>query len=67
MDDEGIPAQGQPLLTGNVLTPPELDLTGYLQCLQRCRERFPTLYIASGIELSEPHWHDHHASQLARG
>ncbi|WP_218108904.1 PHP domain-containing protein [Streptomyces agglomeratus] len=63
-DSEHIPTQWQPLVTGDVLTPPELDLNGYLQCLQRCRERFPTLHIGSGIELSEPHWHADRASQL---
>jgi histidinol-phosphatase (PHP family) len=39
------------------LTPPELDLSAYLECLQRCRERFPDLRILSGVELGEPHWH----------
>ncbi|HUC25204.1 MAG TPA: PHP domain-containing protein [Streptosporangiaceae bacterium] len=39
------------------LTPPELDVSSYLKCLQRCRERFPGLHIISGVELGEPHWH----------
>jgi len=39
-------------------TPPELDVDGYLECLQRCRDRFPDLTIKSGVELGEPHWHD---------
>lgn len=39
------------------LTPPKLDLDGYLGCVQRCRERFPDLRILSGIEVGEPHWH----------
>jgi histidinol-phosphatase (PHP family) len=39
------------------LDPPELDLSGYLECLQQCRERFPGLRILSGVELGEPHWH----------
>src|SRR5215467_3080889 len=38
-------------------TPPELDVDGYLECLQRCRDRFPDLIIRSGVELGEPHWH----------
>ena len=39
------------------LTPPELDLSAYLACLQRCREQFSGLSIISGVELGEPHWH----------
>ena len=39
------------------LTAPELDLSAYLECLQRCREQFPGLHIISGVELGEPHWH----------
>lgn len=40
-----------------LLTPPRLDLDGYLACVQRCRERFPELRIISGVELGEPHLH----------
>ena len=47
-----------------VLTPPALDVTGYLECLQRCRDRFPSLRILSGVELSEPHRHDEAAVEL---
>jgi len=48
----------QPLIASDgTLTPPELNLTGYLECLQRCRDRFPDLRIISGVELGEPHWH----------
>lgn len=32
-----------------------LDVDGYQQCLQRCRERFPDLRILSGVEVGEPH------------
>jgi histidinol-phosphatase (PHP family) len=50
------------------LTPPELDLTGYLECLRRCRDRFPSLRIISGVELGEPHRHgDVVAGLLAAG
>ncbi len=49
---------------GDVLTPPTLDVTGYLECLQRCRDRFPSVRILSGVELSEPHWHGHAAAEL---
>jgi histidinol-phosphatase (PHP family) len=47
-----------------MLTPPELDLDGYLECLQRCREQFPGLRIISGVELGEPHWHGAAATKL---
>lgn len=46
------------------LTPPELDLDGYLECVQRCRERFPTLKILTGVELGEAHWHTAAAAKL---
>jgi histidinol-phosphatase (PHP family) len=39
------------------VTPPALDVTGYLASIERCRELFPDLRIASGLELGEPHWH----------
>ncbi|MEV6824513.1 PHP domain-containing protein [Amycolatopsis sp. NPDC051102] len=40
-----------------VLEPPDLDVAGYLACVEECRARFPGLRILSGVELSEPHWH----------
>ncbi|WP_323746609.1 PHP domain-containing protein [Catenulispora pinisilvae] len=40
----------------SILTPPAIDLTSYLETLERCRDRFPTLRILSGVELSEAHW-----------
>jgi histidinol-phosphatase (PHP family) len=46
------------------LVPPELNLDGYLECLQRCRGRFPDLQIISGVELGEPHWHGDVARSL---
>ena len=48
------------------LTPPELDLDGYLECLQRCRDKFPDLHIISGVELGEPHWHGAAVAKLLR-
>ncbi|MHB1639086.1 MAG: histidinol-phosphatase HisJ family protein [Candidatus Dormibacteria bacterium] len=32
-----------------------LDVAGYMECLTRCRVRFPGLAIWSGVELGEPH------------
>jgi histidinol phosphatase-like PHP family hydrolase len=46
------------------LTPPELDLSGYLECVQRCRDQFPGLLILSGVELGEAHWHSGAAAKL---
>jgi histidinol-phosphatase (PHP family) len=33
----------------------ELDVDGYLDCVERCRAEFPSLRIVCGIELGEPH------------
>lgn len=46
------------------LTPPQMDLDGYLECLQRCRDRFPGLRILSGLELGEAHWHSEVAAKI---
>jgi len=46
------------------LTPPEIDLYGYLECVQRCRDQFPDLRILTGVELGEPHWHSGVAAKL---
>ena len=42
---------------GGRVTPPLFDSVGYLEAVERCRERFPALRILSGLELGEPHWH----------
>ena len=34
---------------------PEFDVDGYLECIERCRGRFPELRILTGVELGEPH------------
>lgn len=47
-----------------VFTPPELDLAGYHDCLDFCRDAFPGLRILSGVELSEPHWHPERTRKL---
>jgi len=46
------------------LTPAELDLNGYLECVQRCRDQFPDLRVISGVELGEAHWHPDAAAML---
>jgi histidinol-phosphatase (PHP family) len=37
--------------------PPQLDIDGYLACVERCRERFPSLRVLTGAEVESPHWH----------
>lgn len=48
------------------VAPPTLELDGYLECVQRCRDRFPDLRIISGVELGEPHWHSDVAADLLK-
>ena len=55
-----------PATPQGALTPPELDLSAYLGCLQRCRDQFPGLHIISGVELGEPHWHGAVVTRLLR-
>jgi histidinol-phosphatase (PHP family) len=52
-------------LTGtDQLRPPDLDVSGYAECVRRCRERFPQLRILFGVELSEPHWNRERVREL---
>lgn len=45
-----------------------LDVEGYLDCVDRCRQSYPDLRILSGLELGEPHWFPEETSRvLARG
>jgi histidinol-phosphatase (PHP family) len=62
--DAALPDEWSPLLREGTLTPPLLDLGGYESTLADCRDRYPTLRILSGVELSEPHWHDAQAAAL---
>jgi histidinol-phosphatase (PHP family) len=46
----------------------ELDVAGYLECVERCRARFADLRILSGVELGEPHLYpEKTAAVLAAG
>ena len=55
----------QPMVTSEgFLTPPRMDVAGYHECLERCRDRFPDLRIISGVELGEAHWHKDVAAKL---
>lgn len=53
-------------LTGpdGLLTPPVFDVAGYLEAVESCRERFPSLRILSGLEMGEPHWHAAAAAKI---
>jgi histidinol-phosphatase (PHP family) len=48
----------------HMLAPPAMDVTGYLESVQRCRDLFPDLRIITGVELGEPHWHPEAAAEL---
>jgi histidinol-phosphatase (PHP family) len=41
-----------------------LDITGYLECVERCRAAFPELRILSGVELGEPHRYSAEAAAI---
>nr|WP_246266934.1 PHP domain-containing protein [Nonomuraea typhae] len=49
------------------LTPPPFDPIGYLEAIERCRDRFPGLRILSGMEVGEPHWHAAAVTKLLAG
>ena len=49
-------------VTDGAFTPRGLDVEGYLDCVQRCRDRFADLEIRSGVELGEPHWYPREAT-----
>ena len=46
------------------LTPEPLDIAGYLDCIERCRRKFPELRILTGVELGQPHIDEHRARRL---
>ncbi len=47
-----------------MLVPPPLDVDGYLDCIERCRHRFPDLQILTGVEFGQPHRDGDAAAQL---
>ncbi|GIF99401.1 PHP domain-containing protein [Catellatospora citrea] len=47
-----------------LLTPPAFDVPGYLAAVARCRERFPSLVVLSGLEVGEPHRHAEAVAQV---
>ena len=65
-DPSRLPGQFRRWVRDGLLVPPPMPLEGYLECLERCRNRFPELRILSGVELSEPQWHTGPAASLLR-
>lgn len=49
---------------GNTLTPPGLNVDGYMESVERCRHMFPDLRIFCGVELGEPHWNKDSSREL---
>lgn len=47
-----------------LLHPPAFDAEGYLQEVEECRGRYPTLRILSGLEVGEPHRHPEEVAEL---
>ena len=47
-----------------VLTPPMLDVEGYLDSIGRCRRQFPELHILTGVEFGQPHLDEARARQV---
>jgi histidinol-phosphatase (PHP family) len=41
-----------------------VDVSGYLEAVERCRRAFPGLRILTGVELGEPHWFPHRTSAV---
>ena len=41
-----------------------VDIEGYFQAVDRCRQLFPGLRILTGVELGEPHWFPEEAAAL---
>jgi histidinol-phosphatase (PHP family) len=53
-------------LTNGGYEPPPLDVAGYLDCVEQCRQEFAGLQIGAGVELGDPHLHPQAAAGLAR-
>ena len=59
-----MPPEWASFIHGTTMQAPALDVPGYLSSVAECRERFPSLRIFSGLEISEPHWHPAEVSAL---
>jgi histidinol-phosphatase (PHP family) len=65
--DSADPPPSSLISPDGLFRPTGLDVDGYLACLERCRDRFPSLRILSGVELGEAHWHRGKAADLLAG
>ncbi len=43
---------------------PAIDFEAYFESVERCRERYPSLRILSGLEIGEPHWFPSEVAEL---
>ena len=56
------------LVRDGILTPPPLDVPGYLESIDRCRAAYPELTVLTGVEVGQPHRHrDEVDALLAQG
>ncbi|TMB44586.1 MAG: histidinol-phosphatase HisJ family protein [Chloroflexi bacterium] len=44
-----------------------MDVAGYLDAVERCRQRFKGLRILSGVEFGEPHWFPEESAAILAG
>jgi histidinol-phosphatase (PHP family) len=51
----GDPIAGTGITPNDKWGPRPLDISGYLSCLEECRQRYRSLRILSGVEAGEPH------------
>lgn len=66
-DDARLPGHWWPMVDDGVMAPRPFDVAGYLAEVERCRERFPSLRILTGIESGEPHRHPEAVRSVLRG
>lgn len=52
-DATELPSGWQVLVSDQVLTPPALDLDGYLESLDRCRDRFPSPGFTEAVAMAD--------------
>ncbi|MER7272888.1 histidinol-phosphatase HisJ family protein [Dactylosporangium sp. NPDC000244] len=65
VDPDTVPDRWTPHMADPAhLAPPPLDVDGYLAAIERCRAKYPSLRIITGVELGEPHWFAEPAAAL---
>ncbi|WP_375432054.1 PHP domain-containing protein [uncultured Friedmanniella sp.] len=62
--EDAMPNHRELITPDGILEPPELDVPGYLDSIDRCRHEFPGLRILTGVEFGQPHLFDAQAAQL---